>query len=60
MLVDTCTKGGTVGRLAERRLVLDQPVEEIRRHGHGESAYATATQEPLLARLPGECLFAAQ
>jgi hypothetical protein len=33
LLVDTCTQGGMVGRLAERRLVLNQPVEEVGRHG---------------------------
>jgi hypothetical protein len=29
------TQGGTVGRLAERRHVLDQPIEEIGRHDTG-------------------------
>ena len=32
LLVDTCRQGGTEGRLAERRLVLNQPVEEMGGH----------------------------
>ena len=36
MLVDTCAVGRVVGRLAERRLILDQPAEQIFRHGTGE------------------------
>ena len=37
VLVDTCAIGKAVGRLAERRLIQDQPVEEVRRHGTGGS-----------------------
>jgi hypothetical protein len=40
LLVDTCTQGGMVGRLAERRLVLNQEIEEVGRHGASEDENA--------------------
>lgn len=41
-LVNTCTLDGMVGRLAERRLILKQPVEKTRRHGTAEDLTSTA------------------
>jgi hypothetical protein len=48
LLVDTCTQGDTVGRLAERRLILDQPVEEIGRHDTGETVDVRIGSEPYM------------
>jgi len=41
-------KGGTVGRLAESRLVLDQPVEEIGRHDTGTTMDVRVKSEPYM------------
>jgi hypothetical protein len=50
MLVDTCAQGGMVGRLAKRRLVLNQPVQKVERHDANTDGIVRAVYEPYIVK----------